>query len=92
MVNKIIKTIKIDAGLEAIQLPINCSSFLIQNLSADKKVYFKEYANNGISATANNSFSIAPGETFDKVLTCEILSLVAEADNVDIRLCFVEVY
>ena len=71
---KLGKTLIVSATTTAQDVAINGQSFYIQNISADKVIYFKEKL--GAVATNSNSISLAAGMGFPYLLTANTLSVL----------------
>ena len=61
-------------------------AFLVENNSESATVYFKEKADDGVAASADNGFVLGPGALLNTALTATELSLVASAADTDVRL------
>ena len=88
MIHPIVKTEKVTvhAGA-ATAVEVNFVAFLIKNNSTGATVYFSEGAD-GVAASAENGFALAPGEMLALPLCCKTLSLAASAEA-DVRLLYI---
>lgn len=81
-------TKKIKAGTKAVEVEGHCRKFLMVNTSATATVYFKESADDGKAATADNGFALLPGQLLHVPLAARKLSVIASEADVDVRLLF----
>ena len=76
---KLGKTLIVSATTTAQDVEINGKYFYIQNISADKIIYFKEKL--GAVATSSNSINLSAGEAFPYLLTANTLSVLGSGSG-----------
>ncbi|MBR2927555.1 MAG: hypothetical protein IKC24_00150 [Oscillospiraceae bacterium] len=80
MTYPIISAEKVAVGTTAVNVAVNCRSFLIKNCG-DAMVYFTEQSENGATVTAETGFALGAGETCPVSLCAKTLSLIAAAET-----------
>ena len=86
MIHPIVKTEKVTVNAGAASLvEVDYCAFIIKNNSTNATVYF---CGDGETASAENGFALAPGETLAMPLNCMKLSLAASA-AADVRLLYI---
>lgn len=88
MANRIDSVEKVAVTGTAKDISINYRAFLIENLSTDQTVYFKEKNEDEKACTTNNGFALPAGKIFDKVLRAKTLSVIGSG-SADVRILYV---
>lgn len=69
---------------------VNYAAVIIENLTADNQLYFKEKSKDNTAVTANNGFVLDGGKILDIPLRAKSLSLKASAASTDVRIMYVK--
>lgn len=83
-----IKTVEV--GTTAQTVKVNGLGCLVQNLSSEANVYLKEKREDGTAATEENGWCIAAGKELRFPMTVRELSLIADADETDVRILILD--
>ena len=85
-----IESVKVlSLGTTETEVELGSAAFLLENCSEEATVYFKEKDYDGVAAASDKGFALAPG-MMPVVLCAHCLSLVASADETDVRLLVLE--
>ena len=89
---KKIESVKVlQAGTAAQTVYVNGLTCLVQN-NSEGAVYFKEKRDDGVDASAQNGYRLAPGGETAIPLTAMELSVAAEGENADVRVLLLDEY
>ena len=88
--NKIEKVAVLTVGTQAQTVRVNGLPCLIQNNSAAADVFFKERRDDGADVTGDNGWRLGPGESTLCPLVVRELSVIAGAEDTDVRVLILD--